>query len=100
MEIVIFILSCWGLTQIIVYGSIFDKIRPKRKFFHCPMCIGFHVGYVVYTLLLLIDGTAMNAGTLLQMFLAGCVSSATSYALCMFISDDGLKISRGDKDEL
>ena len=51
MNLVWFILCAYGLTQILVYGSIFDKIRPKKtwlngfgELFHCPMCMGFWVG--------------------------------------------------------
>ena len=51
MDLFYFILAAYGLTQILVYGSIFNKVRPPRqwlhgfgKLFHCPMCMGFWVG--------------------------------------------------------
>jgi len=52
MDILWFILSAYGLTQVLVYGSIFNKIRPSEGFFgelfHCPMCLGFWVGVLLY----------------------------------------------------
>ena len=46
-----FILVCYGLTSILLYGSIFDTIRPKEglmgKLFKCPLCLSFHVGWFV-----------------------------------------------------
>ena len=30
MELLTFILSAYGLTQIIVYGKLFNKIRPSK----------------------------------------------------------------------
>jgi len=41
MLLLVFILACYGLTNILTYGKIFDKIRPKEHFFHCSMCVGF-----------------------------------------------------------
>jgi len=47
MELLTFILIAYGLTQILVYGEIFNRLRPKKGrlkgFATCPMCIGFHV---------------------------------------------------------
>jgi hypothetical protein len=31
MELIYFVLACWGLTQALLYGSIFDRIRPSRE---------------------------------------------------------------------
>jgi hypothetical protein len=89
-EIILFILACYGCTQILVYGSIFDKLRPAHSFFHCPMCVGFWVGLLLvilnpFTELFTFDVSALNA------FLGGCISSGTSYALCMLISDGGFQ---------
>jgi len=43
-----FILAAYGLTQILVYGTIFDAVRPTKgklgELFRCPMCMGFWVG--------------------------------------------------------
>jgi len=98
LSFLIFILACFGLTQVLVYGSIFDKIRPKNKFFHCTMCMGFWVGILVYILMALVgDKTSPTYlehwrfwGEALVM---GFVSSGTSYALSSIFGDDGINIS-------
>ena len=54
LELLTFILCAYGLTQIVVYSDmpILKKIRPPKdwgkgygKVFHCPMCMGFHIGW-------------------------------------------------------
>tara|TARA_Y100000592_G_C5479941_1_gene324730 strand:+ start:5885 stop:6229 length:345 start_codon:yes stop_codon:yes gene_type:complete len=90
MEILYFILCSYGLTQILVYSKIFEKIRPRHYFFHCPMCVGFWVGALLvllnpFTELFTFDVSVVN------LFLMGWLSSGTSYALCMLISDGGLQ---------
>ena len=51
METLHFILACYGMTFILVYGKIFEDLRPKKDYtkkwntlFHCPLCVGFWVG--------------------------------------------------------
>jgi len=90
MELLYFILCAYGLTQILVYGSIFDKIRPEHHFFHCPMCMGFWTGVFLvginrYTELFIFDNNIVNY------FLLGCLSSGTSYILCTLFGDNGVK---------
>lgn len=80
MNLILFILACWGMTQILVYGEIFDPIRPKHKFFHCPMCVGFHVGWFVFILFRHLNMWSKE-DFLIWAFVAGCISSATSEAL-------------------
>ena len=95
LSLVYFILCAYGLTFILVYGSIFDKIRPKYKFFHCPLCVGFWVGVFLwsvngFTELFTFDYNCVNA------LLLGCLSAGTSYALSMLIDDSGLRTSGGE----
>jgi len=100
MSFVYFILCCYGLTQILAFAKIFNPIRPKHYFFSCPMCIGFWVGVFLmilnpYTELFTFSVSLVNA------LLLGSLSSATSYALCMLISDGGFQHEhriRGDVD--
>jgi len=89
-----FILIAYGLTQILVYGSIFDRVRPDKKayagFFHCPMCVGFWIGVFLFginphTELFTFELNIVNA------FLLGCLSSGTSYALSVLFGDEGLR---------
>jgi hypothetical protein len=83
MNFLLFILMAYGLTQILVYSDmpILKKLRPSKesyrgygKVFHCPMCMGFHVGWFLvllspWTELFMFDPTLVNA------FLFGCLSS-------------------------
>ena len=97
MSLIYFILTAYGLTQILVYGSIFDKIRPSKGFlgelFHCSMCVGFWVGVFLfginaYTELFMFEYTVAN------LFILGWLSSGTSYVLSILINDDGIQISK------
>jgi len=89
MNLLYFVLSAYGLTQILTYARIFDRVRPSYYFFHCPMCIGFYVGWFLwaineYTELFTFDYSITTA------FLLACVSSGTSYVLNMIFSDEGI----------
>ena len=96
MDLIYFILSSFGLTQILVYGKIFDSIRPKKgklgELFHCPMCMGFWTGAFLFginglTELFTFDYNLANG------FLLGCLSSGTSYLISITVNDCGLKIN-------
>ena len=95
MELLAFILTAYGLTQIVVYSSLFNPIRPKqgrlRELSTCPMCIGFHVGWVLmllspFTELFNFDVTVIN------FFILGWLSSGTSYLLNMIFGDEGIQL--------
>jgi hypothetical protein len=99
LQLLYFILSAYGLTQILVYSTIFAPYRPKHHFFHCPMCVGFWVGVFLvsingFTELFTFDVSMINA------FLMGCLSSGTSYALCMLISDGGFQYEHRTKRDV
>ena len=94
MEILVFILCAYGMTQILVYGSLFNLIRPMHgklgELFKCPMCMGFWVGVFLfginkYTELFNFEYNLVNP------FLLGCLSSGTSYILNMVFGDYGIK---------
>lgn len=95
LELTYFTLSAFGITQILVYGKIFDKIRPTQgwmgQLLSCTMCTGFWVGIFLwsinpYTQLFSFDNNPVTA------LLLGSVSSATSYVLSAVFDDDGMKI--------
>ena len=101
MNLLTFVLCCFGFTQIIVYGTIFDRIRPTQgwlgKFFNCSMCVGFWAGLILwgindYTTLFIFDNSILTG------FLLGCLSSGTSYILCQVIGDEGVRYERLDKE--
>ena len=90
VEMLYFILCSYGLTQILVFSKILSSVRPVHYFFHCPMCIGFWSGVLLlflypFTELFTCDVSLVNA------LLLGSLSSGTSYALCMLISDGGFQ---------
>ena len=90
MELLYFILISYGLTSILVYGTIFDKIRLKQHFFHCPMCMGFWAGVFLFcvngfTELFTFDYNATN------FFILSWLSSGTSYFLNMLLKDEGIR---------
>tara|TARA_R110000824_G_scaffold8737_3_gene39577 strand:- start:43697 stop:44026 length:330 start_codon:yes stop_codon:yes gene_type:complete len=105
MGLIYFILTAYGLTQIIIFGSIFNKVRPSKtwfygfgKLFHCPMCMGFWVGVLLFcinkwTELFTYEYSLANA------FILGCLSSGTSYLLSVLINDFGFKITHRDEGD-
>jgi hypothetical protein len=89
MNLLLFVLAAYGLTQIIVFGSIFNRIRPSHHFFHCPMCVGWWVGLFLwainqYTELFTFEYSIITA------FLLACISSGTSYVLNVMFGDEGI----------
>jgi len=86
------------MTFIIVYGSIFDKIRPAKhkgffgKLLNCPLCTGFHSGWFIYILFWISDVKLWNHFEI-GLFLFGCLSAGTSYILSSLVSDDGFSVS-------
>ena len=102
MELLYFTLAAYGLTQILVYGSILKRIRPTTgklgEMFRCPMCMGFHVGWF---LMLLSPFTGLfNFDVSVSNFLLlGCLSSGTSYILNMVFGDHGVKYEHKHLDK-
>jgi len=97
MDLLYFILAAYGMTFILIFGSIFDPIRPKTgklgELFHCPLCTGFWVGVFLWS----VNGSTELFNfeyNLINAFICGCVSSGTSYFLTMLLDDFGLKINR------
>tara|TARA_B100000214_G_scaffold374476_1_gene357367 strand:+ start:671 stop:973 length:303 start_codon:yes stop_codon:yes gene_type:complete len=99
IDLAFFVLCSFGLTQILLFGSIFDDIRPTNgtigKLFRCPMCMGFWTGLFLW---------GINDTTELFSFdpspatglLLGFLSSGTCYVLSMLVDDYGFKVSRGE----
>ena len=84
------------MTFILVYGSIFNSVRPTSgklgELFHCPLCIGFWVGVFLWSIndlteLFNYDYNLANA------FIMGCVSAGTSYFLSSVIEDNGFSVN-------
>ena len=90
-----FAIACIGMTQIIVYGSIFNSVRPTKgwlgKLFSCPMCTGFWTGIILWALsplteLFIFDHSLVTA------FILGCYSSAVCYFASSVVDDYGINI--------
>ena len=105
MDLIYFILTAYGLTQILIFGSIFNKIRPSKnwlngfgKLFHCPMCMGFWVGILLF---------GINGWTELFTFeynlaialILGWLSSGTCYLVGVFVNDFGFKVTYKNEGE-
>ena len=95
MDLVYFALAAYGLTQILVYGKIFQDICPSKEkfkgFFHCPMCVGFWSGSFLFgingfTELFTFDYNLAN------FFILSWLSSGTSYLLDQFMGDFGFRL--------
>ena len=84
MDLLAFILACYGMTMILVYGKIFNTVRPTTGFFgdllKCTMCTGFWVGIFNWFLFDL----------QFNLFVAGCISSGASYFLSHLVDDEGI----------
>ena len=98
MDLIYFILAAYGLTQILAYGTIFDKVRPPYKFFRCPMCLGFWVGAFLFginrfTELFTFEYNLANA------LILGCLSSGTCYLMSVLVNDFGFKITYKDEGD-
>ena len=98
MDLLWFVLTSYGLTQILVYGKIFDRVRPDHAFFHCPMCVGFWVGVFLciinpFTELFIFELSVVN------FFICGWLSSGTSYLLSALVDDNGFKMEVTNNDD-
>ena len=95
MELTYFILIAYGLTYMLVYGSIFNPIRPTTGklgvLFHCPLCTGFWVGVFLWSINDLTELFTYEYN-LINGFLLGCLSAGTSYFLSMILNDFGIKV--------
>ena len=101
MELLWFILASYGLTQILVYGSIFGWLRQRKglvgELFACPMCTGFWVGVLLFCLNGFTELFSYDYN-LTNLMVCGWLSSGTSYVLCTLFDDDGIKLSRSNKE--
>lgn len=97
MELLFFILSAYGLTQILCYGKIFERWRPRHgklgELFSCTMCMGFWVGLFLGGIDKFSTLFSLSAN-IVDIFLLGCISSGTSYLLDKMVSDEGIQIQK------
>ena len=96
MSLIYFILASYGMTQLLVYGRVFNRIRPSGYFWSCSMCVGFWVGIFLcginpFTELFTFELNITN------LLICGSLSSGTSYILNMIFGDSGLKLDIKEK---
>ena len=94
MGLLYFVLACFGMTQIVVYGKIFENVRPAQGWlgdlFRCSMCVGFWVGLIMYGISFYTELFNFDKG-LATGFALGCLSSGTSYVLSTLFDDGGIR---------
>lgn len=95
MKALIFLFTCYGITNMVVFGSIFEKWRafwvkhsPKfwGKLFTCPMCFGMWVGSILSFLLYLNSvqtpwGSMGLTNHYFIIFLDGCIASGSIWVI-------------------
>jgi len=105
MELLWFALTGYGLTQLIVYGSIFEKarafIKTKSDFLgelvHCPMCTGFWVGVLLFGLNPFTELFTFELN-LVNSLICGWLGSGTSYLMNMVFTDKGVNFFHNHTD--
>lgn len=95
MQLIYFSLVCSGLTQILVYGKIFDKVRPTSgwfgQLFSCPMCMGFWSGLFLWAANKYTELFTFDYSPFTGLFL-GCLGSIVSYIVAVSFDDHGIRI--------
>lgn len=105
MELLTFILAGYGLTQILVYSSLFSKprkfIQERSEFFgelsSCPMCMGFWVGALLFCLNPFTELFTFELG-IVNLLICGWLCSGTSYILNMVFGDKGMTFFHNHSD--
>jgi hypothetical protein len=93
LSLIYFVLICFSITKTLVYGSVFDKIRPKGKPWDCVLCMGFWVSLIIAGLIS--QGWVFFFPPIIgwiDVILLGFLGSGTSYLLDNIIDDEGLRI--------
>jgi hypothetical protein len=101
VSLLYFLLVSAGMTQILVYGKIFDTIRPKKgwfgSLFACSMCTGFWVGIFLWLANAWTTLFSYDYSLITGLFL-GCAASGISYVFSVIIDDNGLRVERSNND--
>lgn len=93
IDILLFAVVCYAITFLLTKSHLLSFARPDYYFFQCSFCMGFWVGVFVYltnlTGVQLYDTWIVSA-----IFCHGLFGAASSYALCTFIGDYGLRFDQ------
>tara|TARA_R110000796_G_scaffold252137_1_gene385312 strand:- start:11190 stop:11486 length:297 start_codon:yes stop_codon:yes gene_type:complete len=89
MELLVFLLIAYGITNIMVFSTIFEKwrnfwVRVSPNFFGnlftCMMCLPFWVGVLLSYFAFPISGRYLDS-MLLGIFLDGCLTSGSVWLI-------------------
>lgn len=96
MSLIYFCLAVAGMTQILVYGSIFNRIRPTEgwlgQLFSCTMCTGFWSGTFLWSVNDFTSLFTFDYSLVTGLFL-GCIGSLVSYIIDKTFGDFGININ-------
>lgn len=97
----IFILLAYGISNILIYGSIFEGFRENLKklgtgdkslykLFSCMICLPTWIGFILSTLFHLYGATTPVSSLgidspALAIFLDGCLASGGAYAFNVLV---------------
>ena len=106
MELIIWILAAYGMTQILVYGSIFDKprdwIKTNSTFFgdliSCVMCTSTWVGFF-FSLTFFSPTIDFVSIPYSNIFFDGLLASGSVWALNAFIEWFEKNVPSEDNEE-
>jgi len=100
MEIFLFILTSYGITNIVVFGHIFEGLRnlfnrlnPNflGQLFSCPLCFSTWVGFILSYILTYLNLTQLTPFGYIgldllwvRVFLDGCLTSGTVWLIHTF----------------
>lgn len=93
-DLIYFMLAVAGITNILIYGKIFDAIRPRWHFFTCSMCVGFWIGIFLTLLTINLELFTFSDDTKELFFLLltrGGIGSLAAYVYDMIIGDKGIR---------
>jgi hypothetical protein len=91
LNLLILILASVGMTLIVVFGKIFDGIRPQIPPWNCTLCMGFYCGIIVNFLLFCI-GMSLFSNVIIGCTIAGFISSLMSWVVSSLVDDGGIAI--------
>lgn len=91
LNLLILLLASTGMTMIVVFGKIFDGIRPNNPPWNCTLCMGFYCGIIVNFLMYCI-GLSLFLNVIIGCTLAGFISSLVSWVVSSLVDDDGIAI--------
>lgn len=101
INLFIFILLAYGISNILIYGSIFEGLRESLKklgtgdkslykLFTCMICLPTWIGFIISTIFHLyevatpVSGLGINSPAL-AIFLDGCLASGGAYVLNVLV---------------